>query len=240
MFTMQNAPIDQVCYVYWLGSGVQYAYGQQIQRKIHDLRSKGLFQDSLLMMEHDHVYTLGRRSPREHILADQMGVKRLGISLVETDRGGLVTYHGPGQLIGYPIIDLKRLGVGPKLYVRRLEEALIAALGKFDIVGQQVNGLTGVWVGEAKIGAIGVKISGGITTHGFSLNVNTDISYYDHIIPCGIKGVEITSMSALAGRPLDLQDVRKQVALSFAECWGFVSYELTEFEFQDALTQVGH
>ena len=97
-----------------------------------------------------------------------------------------------------------------------------------------------MWVGEAKIGAIGVKISGGITTHGFSLNVNTDISYYDHIIPCGIKGVEITSMSALAGRPLDLQDVRKQVALSFAECWGFMSYELTEFEFQDALTQVGH
>ncbi len=140
--------------------------------------------------------------------------------MVDTDRGGQITYHGPGQLVGYPIIDLRNWG-GPLKYVRTLEQVIILTLADLGVEAGLVSGLTGVWVGEAKVAAIGVKISRGVAYHGFSLNVNTDLSYYDHIVPCGITDRDVTSLEKLLARPVEMELVRNGLAYRFGQHMGF-------------------
>ena len=171
---------------------------------------------TLLLLEHPPVYTLGRLSKPEHLLVSPEELAAAGADVVETDRGGQITFHGPGQLVAYPVVDLRGWG-GPLKYVRTLEQVIIEALSDFGIPAGLNPGLTGVWVGEAKIAAIGVKISRGVAYHGFAINVNTDLSYYDRIVPCGIEDGQVTSMERILGHPVELAEVAAGVAERFGE-----------------------
>lgn len=175
---------------------VPYAEALALQTDLHARRTRGEIPDTLVLLEHPHVYTIGRRGSADDVLWDAETLRRRGVDVVEADRGGQVTYHGPGQLVGYPIIDL---GPGADLvgYVRRLEDVLIATLARFDISAVRDPANTGVWVGNAKIAAIGVRVTRSVTKHGFALNVSPDLSYFAGIVPCGIFDKGVTSMAEL-------------------------------------------
>jgi lipoic acid synthetase len=200
----------------WLGP-VAYREAHGLQRALH-ARSPG---DHLLLLEHPAVYTLGRRASPAHVLADPASV---GADLVEADRGGDVTYHGPGQLVGYPIVTLPRWRGGLTdvvRYVRDLEAVLVAALDDLGLGAATVPGLTGVWVGDRKVAAIGVKVARGRTMHGFALNVDPDLAMFDHIVPCGIRDRGVTSLARELGAPPRLEVVADRVARRFAERFGY-------------------
>ena len=193
------------CHVVSLGV-VEYGEAWRLQRALVDAIKAREIPNTLLLLQHPHVYTLGRRGDREHVLLDDSQLEARGIALQEADRGGQVTYHGPGQLVAYPVVDLRSWG-GPLRYVRALERAMLATLAQFGIDGGLVEGRTGVWVGDEKIGAIGVKISGGIAYHGLALNVSPDLSYFQHIVPCGITDAGVTSIERLLDDPVDIDTV---------------------------------
>lgn len=176
--------------------------------------------EQLLLLEHPHVITLGRGAKETNILLDEGSLESISVEVHHTGRGGDVTYHGPGQLVGYPILNLRPDRCDVHRYVRDLEQVLILTLAEYGITGERIDGLTGVWVGSEKIGAIGVRIARWITSHGFALNVNTDLSYFRTIVPCGIIGRGVTSMSRLAGRDFEVAEVSGVVAAKFAEVFG--------------------
>ncbi len=184
--------------------------------------------ETLLLLEHPHTYTCGKRGGRDNILADPHHLAALGITVLDVDRGGDVTYHGPGQLVAYPIINLQNYGaaIDYPAYVRRLEDVLLGTLAEFDIAAERVRFLSGAWYlfGEVpeKIAAIGVKVdSKGITTHGIALNVNTDLSFFEHIVPCGIRGKGVTSMGRLLRREVNMGSVKSSFTRHFARVFGF-------------------
>ena len=214
---MAQQPLCRVC---WLGQDVEYQAAWDLQRRLAAERAAGTCADTLLLLEHAPVYTAGRRAPPEHVLLDADGLRRLGVPLIETDRGGQVAYHGPGQLVGYPILELRDHGMGPRQYVRLLERVLVETLAAFDIHAHTEEGLTGVWVYTEKVAAIGVKLSRGVTLHGFSLNVDPDLDYYRHIVACGITSREVTSMARLLKHDVPMDAVRRALVRHFAECCG--------------------
>ncbi len=190
----------QDCLVLRLGL-TEYLEGWEIQRRAAEtVRSGG--PHILVLLEHPPTYTLGVRGRAEHLLVAEEGLARLGASVYRVDRGGDVTFHGPGQLVGYPIFRLSDWGEGPLWYVRRLEDALIDTVAAFGVTAGRVERRPGVWVGHEKVAAIGVRVSRGVTSHGFALNVDTDLSYFQHIVPCGLADAGVTSMARLleAGR----------------------------------------
>ena len=223
---------------------VDYATGLRLQQKLVALRKEGRIGDVLLLLEHAPVITLGRNAKRVHVVASTELLRQRGVEVFDCDRGGDVTFHGPGQLVGYPIFDLRgfpaedgrRKTLGVIEYVRRLEEVLIRTCADFRIPTERVSGLTGVWTetdpvsgragaparqnqlsartqsAQAKIAAIGVHISRGVTSHGFALNVNTDLSFFDLIIPCGISSKPVTSMENELNHPLALEEIAHSVA----------------------------
>jgi lipoyl(octanoyl) transferase len=227
---------------------VDYGEGIRLQQKLIDLRKSGQIGDVLLLLEHAPVITLGRNAKSANVLASTEQLAARGVEVFECDRGGDVTFHGPGQLVGYPILDLRgfsrqpsaishqeltteslpswRKALGAVDYVRRLEEVLIRTCGDFGIATKRVPGLTGVWteadrvVTEAKIAAVGVHISRSVTSHGFALNVNTDLSYFDLIVPCGIAAKAVTSMKKVLGRELDMDAVAQSVSRNFGGVFG--------------------
>jgi len=160
--------------------------------------------NTLFLVEHDHIYTLGKNANPKNILKDNC-------EIVQTDRGGDVTYHGPGQLVGYPIIDLKKTGMGIKSYVKNIESLLIATLHDYSIDAHTKEEKPGVWIQNKKIGSIGIHVSRGVTTHGFSLNVNTDMNYFSNIIPCGIDDVLMTSMEKELGTKFFMNDIKQSI-----------------------------
>ena len=190
-----------------------------LQRALVEDRRAGRIGDTLLLAEHPHVLTLGVRGDggRAHILASADVLAARGIDIHETGRGGDITYHGPGQLVGYPILDLKPDRCDVHRYVRDLEEVLIHAVADFGIEAGRVEGLTGVWVGREKLAAIGVRIARWVTSHGFALNVTTDLDYFNLIVPCGIADRGVTSMAALTGRPLKAAEVDGRIVEHFAK-----------------------
>ncbi|HEV2799623.1 MAG TPA: lipoyl(octanoyl) transferase LipB [Pyrinomonadaceae bacterium] len=194
---------------------MEYGAAYKIQKEIEAARKGGEGADTLLLVEHPHVLTLGRRAAATAVLASPETLAARGVSLFETNRGGKATYHGLGQLVGYPILNLSPDREDVHRYVRELEEALIRALADFDVEGFRIKGLTGVHTARGKVAAIGVHISRWVTTHGFALNVNTDLSFFDLIIAC--EGEPVTSMHELLGREVDMRDVEERVALRFAE-----------------------
>jgi lipoyl(octanoyl) transferase len=184
-------------------------------------------QNHLLFCEHPHVYTLGKSGKPEHILIDEARREALGIAYFRINRGGDITYHGPGQITGYPIFDLEQFKPDIHLYLRNMEEAIIQYLATLGLRAGRSAGETGVWLHldtdyPKKICAIGVRLSRWITMHGFAFNVNTDLSYFSHIIPCGITDKGVTSLQAELGYPLDFEKVKKAVAAHFAAQFGFI------------------
>ena len=202
----------------WVATFGRLPYGEAValQDRFRSARQDGAIPDSLLLLEHDPVYTRGRRTPASDLPMGDDWYRSQGIEVEDTSRGGRVTYHGPGQLVGYPIV-----GVGDVIeYVRTLERAVIAALGDEGVQARVRVGLTGIWVGERKIGSIGVHVSRGITMHGFAVNVDCDLQPFEWIVPCGIDGVRMTSLLAETGRTGAMRCFRKRMAWRFAEAFG--------------------
>ncbi len=187
----------------------------QLQHRLADLRSAGAIGDTLLLTEHDHVYTIGKTGTDDHLLADEAERAELGVDLVHNDRGGDITYHGPGQLVGYPILDLNAYGRDLHRYLRDLEEVVIRVLSGLGLTGRRMPGYTGVWIDGEKICAIGVRCERWISMHGFALNVSTDLSYFGRIIPCGIFEKGVTSIEGVLGRPVDLESIAVLTAGAF-------------------------
>jgi len=206
---------------------VPYARALDLQRALVEDRRAGRVGDLLLLLEHPPVVTLGVRKEisRSHILATDAVLSSRGIEVHETGRGGDVTYHGPGQIVGYPIIDLNPDRLDVHRYVRDLEEVLIRAIGDFGIRGERVKGLSGVWVANDKVAAIGVRISRWITSHGFALNVTTDLDAFKWIVPCGIEGRGVTSLHRL-GAPASQTQVESRLVARFAEVFEATMLEL--------------
>jgi lipoyl(octanoyl) transferase len=201
-----------------LGS-VSYADALELQRSLAEDRRAGRIGDVLLLLEHPHVITFGARSEtaRSNVLATPARLAELGVELHETGRGGDVTYHGPGQLVAYPILDLKPDRADVYNYVRNLEDVMIRVTKGFGVGAGRIEGLTGAWVGGSKIGAIGVRISRWITSHGFAYNVNTDLDYFNLIVPCGIRDHGVTSLARELSHPVDMADVQERVVAEFRE-----------------------
>ena len=175
---------------------IGYAEAFELQQRLVEERKQGLIPDQLLIVEHAHVITLGRNGRKENLLAGEEVLRRAGVSFCHTDRGGDITYHGPGQVVGYPILDLREWKRDVAAYVRAVEQVLIDTLAEFRISAGRVKGATGVWVDGKKVAAIGVHISRWVTSHGFALNVSTDLSYFQYIVPCGLSK-PVTSMAEL-------------------------------------------
>ncbi len=233
----------------------QEAWGEQ-RRLVQACREDG--HARLLLLEHPPTYTFGARGRKEHLLLAEEALAALGAVAHRVDRGGDITYHGPGQLVGYPIVDLRRWKQGPVWYVRSLEQVLIDTLARFDLAAGRVPGQPGVWVGEAKIAAIGVHVSRGITSHGFALNVDPDLRYFSHIVPCGLADASVTSLAQVlqyrtmngaasghermpppsgggreppreSSRPIDMDTVMDAVVDSFAHVFDLKMQETNEY-----------
>ena len=200
------------CGVRLLGR-MSYARALEMQAECVAARKRGEIPDQLLLVEHAHVITLGRNGRMENLLAGEDVLERNGIAFHSTDRGGDITYHGPGQLVGYPIVDLREWKRDVGAYVRAIEQVLIDTVGEYGIRAERVGGCTGVWVEGAKVAAIGVHISRWVTSHGFALNVNTDLSYFQYIVPCGLTK-PVTSMAAL-GVSTSIEEVSERLAAHF-------------------------
>jgi lipoyl(octanoyl) transferase len=196
-----------------------YGEALALQRALVDERRQGRIEDTLLLVEHPHVLTLGVRGDggRSHILATDEALAARGIDVLETGRGGDITYHGPGQVVGYPVIDLKPDRQDVHRYVRDLEEVLIRTSADYGIQAERIPGLTGVWVGDGKLAAIGVRIARWITSHGFALNVTTDLDYFSLIVPCGIADRGVTSLGRVVERPVDRRGVEDRIVAHFCE-----------------------
>jgi lipoyl(octanoyl) transferase len=207
---------------------IDYQAGLALQQRLVELRHQGRIGNTLLLLEHPPVLTLGRNSDRSNILADDALLARRGVTVHEINRGGDVTYHGPGQLVGYPIVDLRsftpRMGIVD--YVRALEEVLIRAAGEYGVPAQRIAGRTGVWtfaggsIAEKKMAAIGVHVSRGITSHGFALNVTTDLRDFGLIVPCGIADRAVTSLAEEASERVEMEQVCNVVARQFGRVFG--------------------
>lgn len=198
---------------------VPYGEAWQLQKELEGRRKAGEIPDHLLLLEHPHVYTLGRNGRQEHLLVSRSRMAELGIEYFEIDRGGDITYHGPGQIVGYPILDLREWKRDVVAYVRGVEEAVIRTLRRFGIESWREPGATGVWTRAGKICAIGVHISRWVTTHGFALNWTTDLKYYQYIVPCGLSR-PVTSMEALGAHP-ERSEVHAALAGEFAEVFDY-------------------
>jgi len=200
----------------WRRAGlVPYERALGLQKDLVRRRRAGEIPDTLVLLEHPPVFTLGKMAKIEHLLSTDGRVP-----VVQTDRGGDVTFHGPGQLVGYPILDLGELRRDVKWYLERLEEVLVGSVGRYGVVAAPKPGLTGAWVGEAKIGAIGVRTERWVTSHGFALNANVELSYFDLIIPCGLVGKRVTSLAKELGRKVDLGELGDAVVEVFGEVFG--------------------
>jgi lipoyl(octanoyl) transferase len=203
---------------------IPYAHGWELQKRVVAARKAGAIEDVLLFCEHPHVITLGRSGSRANLLASETVLRQKGIECFETTRGGDITYHGPGQIVGYPILHLGLIRRDVAWYVRTLEEAMIRATAEWGIAAGRVPGKTGIWVGETdteeKLAAIGVHISRWVTSHGFAYNVSTDLRYFDMIVPCGIAGRKATSLEKLLGRNVSPSEIKPLLAKHLGEVFG--------------------
>ena len=210
---------------------MEYSAAGELQRRLVAARKAAALPDVLLLCEHPHVITLGRNGKLANLRVSPDALRQMGVSLFETDRGGDITYHGPGQLVGYPILNLAEIRRDVAWYVRSLEEAMIRATAEFGVAARRVPGRTGVWVDrksghegaqseEEKLGAIGVHLSRWVTSHGFAYNISTDLSYFDLIVPCGIADKRTTSLEMLLGRRVNMRDVSARVVAHLGEVFG--------------------
>jgi lipoate-protein ligase B len=199
---------------------VPYLEAWQLQRELVASRRAGSTPDALILLEHPPTFTIGRSGSAASLVFDEPTRLAAGIELVESDRGGDATYHGPGQVVGYPILDLRERGGDVHRYLREVEEILLRTLADFGLVGERDGRYTGVWVGDEKVAAIGVKVTGGVTSHGFALNVDPDFGHWAGIVPCGIRDRGVTSLARLLGRAPAAGRVRRALARHAGELFG--------------------
>jgi lipoyl(octanoyl) transferase len=236
---------------------VPYQEARAAQKRLESIRHAGRIPDLLLLLEHPPVYTKGRRSAPEELPMGEEWYRMQGIEVTDTDRGGRVTYHGPGQLVGYPIVSLRPYGDDVHDYIRRMERVIIAALADWDVRAGVIEGLTGVWTKRAspgtstssgmglpipeakKIGSIGVHVNRGITTHGFAINVNNDLQPFEWIVPCGIEACRMTSLSRERGEIQDLDGFATAIRDRFAEIYGRRPVEVDVDELAERVSGVG-
>jgi lipoyl(octanoyl) transferase len=220
---------------------VEYGAAWELQRRLVAARKAAAVPDVLLLCEHPHVITLGRNGMLANLLASDRVLRQMGVSFFETDRGGDITYHGPGQLVGYPILNLAEIRRDVAWYMRSLEEAMIRATSEFGVASRRVPGRTGVWVdvpagsgsnlardtagGEEKLAAIGVHLSRWVTSHGFAYNVKTDLRYFDLIVPCGIAGKRPTSLEKILGRRAEMKEVAPRIVKHVGDIFGLELHE---------------
>lgn len=200
---------------------IEYDKAWDLQRKTFELRRNGNIADTIYLLEHPNTYTLGKVTDKSNLISSEEFLKEKKISVFEIDRGGDITYHGPGQIVGYPIIDLKEWKEDTHQYLRGLEEVIILTCSDYGLNAGRVDKLTGVWIENRKIAAIGIKVSRWITMHGFAFNVNTDLSLFNGIIPCGIKDKEVTSLSKELSREITLNEVKEKLIKYFCEVFGY-------------------
>jgi lipoyl(octanoyl) transferase len=220
-----------------------YREALALQQQAVVARKSGAMGDMLLLCEHPHVITLGRNGRREHLLANEGVLEEMGVAFQATDRGGDITYHGPGQVIGYPILDLAGIRRDAGCYARQLEETMIRTAATFGVAAIRESGKTGVWAGAPgsveKLGAIGVHLSRWVTSHGFAFNVSTDLRYFDLIVPCGIAGRRATSLEKLLGREVTMNEARQAVVEAFSEVFGFALTPVSRQDFYRQLESAG-
>lgn len=191
---------------------IAYKEAWDLQKDYVSKRGDGIVPDTVLLCEHNPVYTFGKSANRDNLLINDTFLNNIGAEKYEIERGGDITFHGPGQLVGYPILNLHELGIGVKKYVDLLEDSIIQTLLQFGIETERIDGLTGIWITKGihrKIAAIGIKVSRGITMHGYALNVNTDLSFFRHMIPCGISDKDVTSMEVELGQKVGMNRVKE-------------------------------
>jgi lipoyl(octanoyl) transferase len=233
------------CYIVDVGL-IGYANAWELQKRLVAARKAGAIEDVLLLCEHPHVITLGRNGKREHLLASEQVLRQKDVEFHSSDRGGDITYHGPGQLVGYPILNLGAIRKDVVWYVRMLEEVMIRATAEFGINAERVAGKTGIWVHgtndsnapsvtDEKLGAIGVHLSRWVTSHGFAYNVSTDLRYFDLIVPCGITGRKATSLEKILARAVTRKEVMQLIVRNFGEVFGL---EMRETSCDDLLAQL--
>ncbi|OGE21248.1 MAG: lipoyl(octanoyl) transferase [Candidatus Dadabacteria bacterium RIFCSPHIGHO2_12_FULL_53_21] len=214
--------------VYKLGK-VPYRKALEIQLRLLEMRTNGEIGDTLLLLEHPPTFTIGRRGNMGNLLAAKNYLSKAGIHFEVISRGGDITYHGPGQLVGYPIMDLNGMGRDVHKYLRNLEETIIVSLGDFGIRGRRIKGITGVWTKWHKIASIGVGVRRWVTYHGFALNVNTDLSYFDMIVPCGIENVKMTSIQRWLAKneEIDMPEAEESIIKAFSHVFNITHTKTT-------------
>ena len=200
---------------------IDYKAAWDLQKNLFNSRYQKEIDDTLLLLEHTHTYTLGKTADSKNLIAEDKFLDQNKISVYDIDRGGDITYHGPGQIVGYPIIDLTKWQEDTHKYLRAIEEVIIKTCAEYNITAGRNQEYTGVWVGDKKIAAIGVKVSRWITMHGFAFNVNTDLSLFDGIIPCGIKEIKVTSIQNELGITIDINEVKSIILKNFTEVFEY-------------------
>ena len=226
---------------FWIVNAARISYGPafELQREIVAARKAGAVPDVLLFCEHPHVITLGRNGQRENLLANANVLRQMNVEFHETDRGGDITYHGPGQIVGYPILDLAQHKRDVRWYVEQLEEVMICAAADYGLSARRILCRHGIWIdapqGEEKLAALGVHLSRWVTSHGFAFNVSTDLRYFDLIIPCGIKDKRATSLERALGHAVSLDEARARLAAHFAEIFNAEPQPVSLDELQQAL-----
>ncbi len=203
---------------------IDYKVAWDLQKEIFNLRLNNEINDTFFLLEHPHTYTLGKVAEKENLISNDDQLKELGINVYEIDRGGDITYHGPGQIVGYPIIKLTDWKQDTHEYLRGLEEVIMMTCAEYGISTERNPKYTGVWIGQKKIAAIGIKVSRWITMHGFAFNVNTDLNYFGGIIPCGIRDKEVTSLKKELGTDKDLQEVKEKLVNNFKKVFEYGNF----------------
>ena len=211
---------------------IDYKDAWDIQKSIHQLRLENKFDDVLLLLEHPHTYTLGKTADKENLVSDKKYLDENKISVYDIDRGGDITYHGPGQIVGYPIINLTNWQQDTHKYLRAIEEVIIKVCAEYDLDGSRVDKYTGVWLDDRKICAIGIKVSRWITMHGFAFNVNTDLKLFSGIIPCGITDKDVTSLNRELKKEISLNEVKEKIIHHFDVVF---NYDQIEFKTKEEL-----
>jgi len=207
---------------------IDYNQAWDLQKEIFDLRRRNEINDTFFLLEHPHTYTLGKVAEKENLISTNEQLKELRINVYEIDRGGDITYHGPGQIVGYPIIKLSDWKEDTHEYLRALEEVIIKTCAEYGLSTNRNPKYTGVWLEERKIAAIGIKVSRWITMHGFAFNVNTDLSYFGGIIPCGIRDKDVTSLQRELGKEIDINEVKEKLVKNFQKVFGYTNFNVKE------------
>ncbi len=200
---------------------IDYNEAWQLQKDVLEARSNNLIEDTLFLLEHNNTYTLGKIADKKHLISSEKFLNDNKISVYEIDRGGDITYHGPGQIVGYPIISLNDWQKDTHKYLRALEEVIIKTCGSYGLKAERNEKYTGVWVENRKIAAIGIKVKKWVTMHGFAFNVNTDLSLFKGIIPCGIEDKEVTSVKKESGKSIDIEQVKENLLLNFKKVFDY-------------------